>query len=71
MSAGPGTEPATSRTPRLTPALVAVAAVAVLAVIAAGTAGGWSLEPRIWFGDAQPVPGLGSQQPPSAHRPGR
>lgn len=61
MSAGPETEPATSRTPRLTPALVAVASVAVLAVFAAGTAGGWALEPRIWFGDAQPVPQLGNQ----------
>jgi len=40
----------------LLPALVAVASVAVLAVFAAGTAGGWALEPRIWFGDAQPVP---------------
>jgi hypothetical protein len=61
MSAGPGTEPATSRTPRLTPALVGVASVVVLAVMAAGTAGGWTLEPRIWFGDAPPVSGLGSQ----------
>ena len=68
MSAGPGTEPATSRTPRLTPALVSVATVVVLAVIASGTAGGWSLEPRIWFEGAQPVPALGSQagfSPPS------
>jgi hypothetical protein len=61
MSAGPGAEPATSRTPLLTPALVAVATVVVLAVFAAGTAGGWSLQPRIWFGDAQPVPALVSQ----------
>ncbi|WP_231106575.1 hypothetical protein, partial [Streptobacillus moniliformis] len=61
MSAGPGAEPATSRTPRLTPALVAVVAVAGIAVIAAGTAGGWYLEPRIWFGDVQPVRGLESQ----------
>ena len=61
MSAGPGAEPATSRTPPLTPALVAVSTVVVLAVFAAGTAGGWSLEPRIWFADAQPVPGLGPQ----------
>ena len=69
MSAGPGAEPATSRTPPLSPALVAVSTVVVLAVFAAGTAGGWSLEPRIWFADAQPVPGLVSQpalspQPP-------
>ena len=69
MSAGPGEEPATSRTPRLTPALVAVAAVAALAVIAAGTAGGWWLEPRIWFADAQPVPGLAS--PPAISPPTR
>ena len=59
MSAGPGPDPATSRTPLLTPALVAVASVAALAVIAAGTAGGWWLEPRIWF-DGRPVPGLAS-----------
>jgi hypothetical protein len=59
MSAGPGQDPATSRTPLLTPALVAVASVAALAVIAAGTAGGWWLEPRIWF-DGRPVPGLAS-----------
>lgn len=59
MSAGPGSTPATSRTPRLTPALVAVGSVAALAVIAAGTAGGWWLEPRIWF-DGSPVPGLAS-----------
>ena len=69
MSAGPGAEPATSRTPRLTPALVAVAAVTVVAVVAAGTAGGWWLEPRIWFGDARPVPGLAS--PPAYSPPTR
>jgi hypothetical protein len=41
--------------------------VAVIAVIASGTAGGWWLEPRIWFGDAQPIPGLAS--PPAMSPP--
>ncbi|GAA3707056.1 hypothetical protein GCM10022204_26190 [Microlunatus aurantiacus] len=71
MSAGSEGEPATSRTPLLTPALVAVGAVTALAVIAAGTAGGWWLEPRIWF-DGQPVPGLASNSalgPPTPRTP--
>lgn len=71
MSAGPEPDPATSRTPLLTPALVAVASVAVLAVVAAGTAGGWWLAPRVWF-DGQPVTGLPSNpamSPPSQPPP--
>src|SRR4029079_1296887 len=41
--------PSTSRVPRLTPALVVVGFVTVVAALAAGTAGGWQLEPRVWF----------------------
>lgn len=49
MSAGAEPRRATSRTPRLTPALVVVTSVAVLAVVGAGTSGGWFLFPRVWF----------------------
>lgn len=63
MSAGRGAAPATSGTPRLTPALLLVAAVSLLAVVAAGAAGGWLLQPRRWFEGAtlagsQPSPFL-------------
>lgn len=49
MPAGQESQPATSRTPQLTPALIAVAIVTAIAVIAAGTSGGWWLAPRPWF----------------------
>lgn len=71
MSAGPDTEQATSRTPRLAPALVVVGLVTLLAAVAAGAGGGWSLAPRVWFdgltvsGDRTPQ----AMEPPAAPPP--
>jgi hypothetical protein len=58
MPAGQGPDAAASRTPRLTPALVVVGSVAALAVVASGTAGGWWLQPRVWF-DGESLSGTG------------
>jgi hypothetical protein len=65
MSAGHDDEgrgkPTATRSPRLTPALVVVAVVTILAAIAAGTAGGWWLQPRVWF-DGQSLSGGATPQ---------
>lgn len=46
--------------------MVVVAAASVLAVSAAGVAGGWSLQPRVWF-DGRPV--TGATPPPAEGSP--
>lgn len=67
MSAGPGQTPATSKTPRLSPARALIAIVLMVAIVAAGTSGGWRLESRGWLANPFSV----KQPTPPAYEPPR